>query len=32
VGEVAYTSWPASYPDIPKPDYVRCLQKFIKIP
>ena len=31
VGEVAYTSWPASYPTTPKPDYIRCLQKFIKI-
>jgi hypothetical protein len=31
VGEVAYTSWAASYPTIPRPDYVRCLQKFIKI-
>ena len=31
VGEVAYTSWSSSFPDIPKPEYIRCLQKLIKI-
>jgi hypothetical protein len=27
VGEVAYTSWSSSFPDVPKPKRLRCLQK-----
>ncbi len=31
VGEVAQTSWSRSYPDQPKPKYIRCLQKLVKV-
>jgi DNA-binding beta-propeller fold protein YncE len=30
VGEVGYTAWNAVFRDTPKPDYIRCLQKFVK--
>jgi hypothetical protein len=32
VGEVAWTSWPSSNPDKPRPEPLRALQKFIKVP
>jgi len=32
VGEVSYTNWPATYPDIPLPAYVRSLQKLEHAP
>jgi hypothetical protein len=32
VGEVAYTSWPRSFPDVPRPRRVRCLQKLVRVP
>jgi hypothetical protein len=31
VGEVAYTSWPLRFPDVPRPARLRGLQKLIKI-
>jgi hypothetical protein len=31
VGEVAYTSWSRSFPDRPKPSFISCLQKLIRI-
>jgi DNA-binding beta-propeller fold protein YncE len=31
VGEVSYASWPAVFPQIPKPAHIHSLQKFIKI-
>jgi DNA-binding beta-propeller fold protein YncE len=31
VGEVAYTSFSRSFPDIPKPSRIRCLQKLVKV-
>lgn len=31
VGEVSYTNWPASFPDTPRPDWVRSLQKLEKV-
>jgi DNA-binding beta-propeller fold protein YncE len=31
VGEVAYTSWPRSFPGVAQPDYIRCLQKLERI-
>ena len=31
VGEVAYTNWPASYPDTPRPKYIRTLQKLERV-
>lgn len=31
VGEVAYTSWPARFPDLPRPAQLRGLQKLTKI-
>jgi len=27
VGEVSYTNWPSSFPNVPRPDWVRSLQK-----
>lgn len=32
VGEVAWTSWPSSHPDTPRPESLRALQKFTKVP
>ena len=31
VGEVAYTAWKSNFPDTPRPQVVRSLQKFVKI-
>jgi DNA-binding beta-propeller fold protein YncE len=31
VGEVAYTSWPRSFPGIRQPDRIRCLQKLVRV-
>jgi len=31
VGEVAYTNWPASFGDEPRPGYLRTLQKLEKV-
>jgi len=31
VGEVAYNSWHRSFPDVPKPKYIRCLQKLVRV-
>ena len=31
VGEVSWTNWPTTFPDDPRPDSPRCLQKFRKI-
>ena len=31
VGEVAHTSWPRSFPNIPRPNPVRCLQKLVRV-
>ena len=31
VGEVSYTSWSRSFPDQPKPSFIRCLQKLVRI-
>jgi DNA-binding beta-propeller fold protein YncE len=31
VGEVAYTSWSRSFPDRPKPSFIRCLQKLVRV-
>jgi hypothetical protein len=31
VGEVAYVSFSRSFPDIPKPVRIRCLQKLVKV-
>jgi len=31
VGEVSYTNWPTSFPDIPMPRHVRSLQKLAKV-
>jgi hypothetical protein len=31
VGEVAYVSFLRSFPDVPKPARIRCLQKLVKV-
>ena len=31
VGEVGYTAWNAVFPDVQKPEHIRCLQKFMKV-
>ena len=31
VGEVSWTAWPQLYPDLPRPDHIRSLQKFEKV-
>jgi hypothetical protein len=31
VGEVSWTAWPQIYPDTPRPDHIRSLQKFEKV-
>ena len=31
VGEVSYTAWSAVFPEVPKPDRIRTLQKLVKI-
>ncbi len=31
VGEVSYTSWSRSFPDLPRPQYIRCLHKLERI-
>jgi DNA-binding beta-propeller fold protein YncE len=31
VGEVAQTSWSRSFPNGPKPQHIRCLQKLVKV-
>jgi hypothetical protein len=31
VGEVSWTAWPQIYPDTPRPDNIRSLQKFEKV-
>jgi DNA-binding beta-propeller fold protein YncE len=31
VGEVSYTAWSAVFPEQPKPEHIRTLQKFIKV-
>jgi NHL repeat-containing protein len=31
VGEVAQSSWSRSYPNGPKPQHIRCLQKLVKV-
>ena len=30
-GEVSWTAWPQIYPDTPRPDRIRSLQKFEKV-
>jgi DNA-binding beta-propeller fold protein YncE len=30
VGEVAYTSWPRSFPGVAQPQRIRCLQKLVR--
>ena len=32
VGEVSWTNWPTTFPDTPRPDNVRSLQKFRRLP
>jgi hypothetical protein len=32
VGEVSWTNWPTTFPDTPRPDHVRSLQKFRRLP
>ena len=31
VGEVSYTAWGAVFPDVPKPERIRTLQKLVKV-
>ena len=31
VGEVSWTQWPQFYPDTPRPDYIRSLQKYERV-
>jgi hypothetical protein len=31
VGEVAWTNWPTTFPDLPRPDSPRCLHKFRRV-
>jgi outer membrane protein assembly factor BamB len=31
VGEVAWTLWPGTFPDQPRPDNIRCFRKFEKV-
>ena len=31
VGEVGYTNWPTSYPDVPRPAHLRTLQKLERV-
>jgi hypothetical protein len=31
VGEVSWTQWPQFFPDVPRPDYIRSLQKYEKV-
>jgi len=31
VGEVSYTAWNAVFPEVPKPDRIRTLQKLVKV-
>ncbi|MGH7045502.1 MAG: peptidyl-alpha-hydroxyglycine alpha-amidating lyase family protein [Stellaceae bacterium] len=31
VGEVSWTQWPQFYPDQPRPDYIRSLQKYERV-
>ena len=31
VGEVSWTQWPQFYPDKPRPDYIRSLQKYERV-
>jgi DNA-binding beta-propeller fold protein YncE len=31
VGEVAYTSWPRSFPGVAQPKHTRCLQKLVRV-
>ena len=31
VGEVSWTQWPQFFPDTPRPDYIRSLQKYQKV-
>jgi hypothetical protein len=31
VGEVSWTAWPQLYPDLPRLDHIRSLQKFEKV-
>ena len=31
VGEVSWTQWPQFYPDTPRPDYIRSLQKYERL-
>jgi DNA-binding beta-propeller fold protein YncE len=31
IGEVAYTSWSRSFPKVPKPSRIRCLQKLVRL-
>ena len=31
VGEVSWTGWPQIFPDTPRPEHIRCLQKFEKV-
>jgi hypothetical protein len=31
VGEVSWTNWPQTFPDKPRPDNLRSLQKFRRI-
>jgi NHL repeat len=31
VGEVSWTAWPQIYPDTPRPDHIRSIQKFEKV-
>jgi DNA-binding beta-propeller fold protein YncE len=31
VGEVAYTNWPSTYPDLPRPKHIRTLQKLARV-
>ena len=31
VGEVSYTNWPSSHPDVPRPAHLRSLQKLERV-
>jgi DNA-binding beta-propeller fold protein YncE len=32
VGEVSYTAWSSNFPDLPRPENLRSLQKFVRVP
>jgi len=31
VGEVSWTQWPQFFPETPRPDYIRSLQKYERV-